>query len=269
MLGSNPATEKVENVGLRIFYPTGQKFISQTIFGLAPQTLAKKALVEKMGLRFEDRVTRAGSKGMTIILRQLKVGTFQNFAYIIGDDESKLAAIVDPAWEVGRILDELKALGLRPKYVINTHSHHDHIEGNDEAVSKTGAQVVMHKSAKLRKDLDVEDGDTLKLGALTLSFIHTPGHCPDHICVIVDGKVLTGDTLFVGECGRTDLSGGDAGLLYESLFGKLLKLSDNTEVYPGHDYGKAPSSTIGNERRTNYTLARRSKDDFVKFMAEP
>jgi glyoxylase-like metal-dependent hydrolase (beta-lactamase superfamily II) len=128
---------------------------------------------------------------------------------------------------------------------------------------------VGHQSSPVRKDISVKDGDSLEIGSLRIHVIHTPGHCPDHICLLVDGKVLTGDTLFVGECGRTDLPGGDAGAMYESLFNKLMILDDSTEIYPGHDYGRSSSSSIGKERKTNYTLKPRTKEEFIKFMAEP
>jgi glyoxylase-like metal-dependent hydrolase (beta-lactamase superfamily II) len=100
--------------------------------------------------------------------------------------------------------------------------------------------------------------------------IYTPGHTPDSICLLVDNKkLLSGDTLFVGECGRTDFPGGNSQSLYESLFGKLLKLNDDLEIYPGHDYGDKPSSTLGEERRSNYTLQPRSLLDFIEFMKQP
>jgi hydroxyacylglutathione hydrolase len=204
-----------------------------------------------------------------MIFRQVSVGTFQNFSYIIGDDETHKGAIVDPAWEVDKLLGLCKEAGLTVSYVINTHSHHDHVEGNDAVVKQTHAKVVAHRSSPIRKDHPVNDHDSVEIGSLRVRVIHTPGHCPDHICLLVNGKVLTGDTLFVGECGRTDLEGGDSGAMYESLFKKLMTLDDSIEVYPGHDYGSKPSSTIGEERRSNYTLKPRTKEEFVKFMAEP
>lgn len=204
-----------------------------------------------------------------MIFRQVAVGTFQNFAYIIGDEKTKTGAIVDPAWEVDKLLKTASELGMKVSYVINTHSHHDHIQGNNHVVSQTGAKVVMHEQASEKKDIAVKDGYTLEIGSLKAKVIHTPGHCPDHICILVDGKLLTGDTLFVGECGRTDLAGGNPGEMYDSLFHKILPLEDSIEVYPGHDYGKKPSSTIGYERANNYTLKPRTREDFIKFMAEP
>jgi hydroxyacylglutathione hydrolase len=204
-----------------------------------------------------------------MIFKQVPVGTFQNFAYIIGDDKTKVGAIVDPAWEVDKLLRQCKELGVNVSYVINTHSHHDHIEGDDTVVKRTGAKIIMHEKSPSRKDIAVKDGDSVSIGSLRVKVIHTPGHCPDHICLLVNGIVLTGDTLFVGECGRTDLAGGSASEMYESLFNKLMVLEDSIQVYPGHDYGSKASSTIGDERKSNYTLKPRTKEEFIKFMAQP
>jgi glyoxylase-like metal-dependent hydrolase (beta-lactamase superfamily II) len=204
-----------------------------------------------------------------MIFKQVPVGTFQNFAYIIGDEVNRVCAVVDPAWETGRILTLCESLGLTVSYVINTHSHHDHVEGNDEVVKRTGAKVAMYESAPLRKDLALKDGETINVGRVAIRIMHTPGHCPDAICLLFDSKILTGDTLFVGECGRTDLTGSNPSQMYESLFKKILPLPDEVEVYPGHNYGTKPSSTIGYERKNNYTLKPRTKEEFLRFMAEP
>ena len=157
---------------------------------------------------------------------------------------------------------------LTVSYVINTHSHHDHVGGNDAVTRRTGAKVVAYTSSPVHKDVPVNDGDTIKVGNVAVKVIHTPGHCPDHICLLFDSKLLTGDTLFVGECGRTDLAGGDSREMYDSL-NKLLELHDNIEVYPGHDYGSKKSSTIGYERENNYTLKKRTREEFIQFMKEP
>ena len=204
-----------------------------------------------------------------MIFKQVPVGTFQNFAYIIGDEKTKLCAIVDPAWEVDKLLSQCKELCLSVLYVINTHSHHDHVEGNDAVAKQTGAKIVAHEKSRLHKDIQVKDGDSISIGSLKIRVIHTPGHCPDHICLLVDGNLMTGDTLFVGECGRTDLEGGSASGMYESLFNKLMVLDDSIKVHPGHDYGNRPSSSIGEERKNNYTLRPRTKEEFIKFMAQP
>lgn len=204
-----------------------------------------------------------------MIFKQVAVGTFQNFSYIIGDEKTKKAALVDPAWEVDRLLKSCEDLGLNVTYIINTHSHHDHIQGNELAAKRTGARIVMHEKSTERKDIAVKDGDNIQIGSLNVRVIYTPGHCPDHICLLADGKLLTGDALFVGECGRTDLAGGNSGDMYDSLTKRILTLDDSAEVYPGHDYGSRSSSTIGNERKNNYTLKPRTREEFIKFMAEP
>jgi glyoxylase-like metal-dependent hydrolase (beta-lactamase superfamily II) len=204
-----------------------------------------------------------------MIFKQVAVGTFQNFAYLIGDEQTKLAAIVDPAWEVDKLLKTCADLGLKVTYGINTHSHPDHVNGNDLLVQRTAAKIIAHEKSPVKKDIPVKDGDVVQIGSLKARIIHTPGHCPDHICILVEGKLLTGDTLFVGECGRTDLAGGSPREMYNSLFQKILTLPDTTEVFPGHDYGSKPSSTIGFERKNNYTLKPRTQEEFILFMAEP
>lgn len=203
-----------------------------------------------------------------MIFGQMPVGSIQNFAYIVGDEDEGICVVVDPSdpEKVLRIADEKN---LRIIYIINTHGHGDHTGGNKELKDRTGAKIVAHKKAKIQKDVEVEDGGIIDVGTLKIKVIHTPGHTQDGICLLVENKLMTGDTLFVGECGRTDLPGSDPRALYDSLFNKILKLDDDIEVYPGHDYGPKPSSTIGNERRTNYTLEPRTKEEFVLFMAEP
>jgi len=203
-----------------------------------------------------------------MIFIQVLVETLRNFAYLIGDEKTRLAVVVDPAGAVERILKLAEDHGLKIIYIINTHSHSDHTAGSQELASITGAKIVMHKKARATKHLAVEDGDVISVGELKIKVIHTPGHSPDGISLLVEDKLLTGDTLFIGECGRTDLPGGSSEELYNSLFSKLVKLDDELEVYPGHDYGEKPHSKLGYEKKHNYTLKPRSKDEFVAFMAE-
>ena len=193
----------------------------------------------------------------------------QNFAYLIGDEKTRLAAVVDPAWDTDRIIEIARRNNLRIIYAINTHQHTDHTSGNDELAKATGAKIVAHESSRKRKDVSVKDGETLQVGSLELKFIHTPGHSLDSMSVLVGDKLMTGDTLFVGECGRTDLPGGSSEQLYDSLLNRLMKLPDEVEVYPGHDYGSRPNSTIGYEKTHNYVLKPRTVDEFVQFMKEP
>jgi len=192
-----------------------------------------------------------------------------NFSYIIADESSDEAVVVDPSFNADAIIPLIKNRGFNVKYIVNTHHHRDHSAGNKAIKSGTGGKIVAHKLAKVNQDVEVDDGDALRVGDIIIEVIHTPGHCPDSICLLVDGKLLSGDTLFVGECGRTDLPGGSSKALYNSFFQKLMTLDDDIEVYPGHDYGPRPNSTIGEERRTNYTLKKRTLSEFIEFMKEP
>jgi glyoxylase-like metal-dependent hydrolase (beta-lactamase superfamily II) len=136
-------------------------------------------------------------------------------------------------------------------------------------VKATGCRVAAHRLSAVKKDLELEGGEVLCLGALGIHVIHTPGHTPDSVCFRAAECLFTGDTLFIGECGRTDLPGGDAGELFDSLFGGLAELDDALVVHPGHDYGSKPSATLGEQRRTNYVLKPRTRSEFIRFMAEP
>ncbi len=192
-----------------------------------------------------------------------------NFSYIIGDELTLQGIVVDPGFEIIKILDISSDKNLKIRYIIDTHEHSDHCSGNRELAIMTGAKIVAHVSANIHKDISIKDGDVLRIGKISVKALHTPGHTPGSICLLVDNKLLTGDTLFVGECGRVDLPGGSSEDLYTSLFNKIAKLEDDVEVYPGHNYGSKPSSTIGFEKKHNYTLYPRTKEEFVRFMVEP
>ena len=191
-----------------------------------------------------------------------------NFYYVVADEITREAVVIDPGFNADVIIRLLRDRNFSVKYVIDTHQHRDHNAGNKEIKSEFGAKVVAHELSDVEKDTCVVDGDILEVGKVVIKVIHTPGHSPDGICLLVDGKLLTGDTLFVGECGRTDLPGGSSVDMYDSLFGKLMKLDDDIEVFPGHDYGLSPSSTIGLEKKTNYVLEKRTLEEFVEFMTE-
>ena len=201
-----------------------------------------------------------------MIVKQIPVGSMANFTYVIADEKSKMAAVIDPSWDLEKVLDVLKANDLKLQYIINTHTHFDHVLGNEQLATITGARIIMHKNSRLDKDLTVDDGDTIQLGNINIKVIFTPGHSNDGMCLLAENKLFTGDTLFISNCGRVDLPGGSATELYDSIFGKLMKLDDRIEVYPGHDYGSRPYSTIGDEKRTNYVLKPRTKEEFLLFM---
>ncbi len=207
--------------------------------------------------------------GLRMFFEQIRQHS-DNFSYIIADELSRESAVVDSSFNTDKILQTLKSGGFTLKYIVSTHEHLDHTAGNSALKSVFGGQIVAHRLSGTKFDVAVDEGDVLKVGAIDIKVIYTPGHSADGICLLVDGrKLLTGDTLFVGECGRTDLPGGSSRSLYDSLFKKLLRLSDCVEVYPGHDYGSRPSSTIGEERRSNYVLQPRSLEEFVVFMKQP
>ena len=190
-----------------------------------------------------------------------------NFSYVITD--SNYAVVVDPSYNATQLIQLIENLDRSLTFIINTHHHHDHTSGNNQIKKHFDGQIITHRLSKISKDRQVEDNDLITIGELIFQVIHTPGHTPDSICLLIDNKLLTGDTLFVGECGRTDLAEGNSKDMYNSLFHKILELPDTTEVYPGHDYGPKPISTIGYERETNYTLKPRTLTDFIAFMSVP
>jgi len=189
-----------------------------------------------------------------------------NFSYLIADDGSGEAVVVDPSYNAGAIILILRDQKFRLKYIINTHGHADHTAGNEKLKKTFHSKIVMHKLSHTNLDISVVDGDVIRLGSVAVKVIHTPGHSPDSICLLTDGKLLTGDTLFVGRCGRTDFHGGSPKEMYVSLLRKLAMLDGNIEVYPGHDYGESRSSTIAEEKLTNPSMQERTLEQFILFI---
>ncbi len=200
-------------------------------------------------------------------IEQFLVGKMDNFTYAIIDETNRKAIIVDPSWDLEIIFDFLEKNGMENTFIINTHSHFDHVVGNDQVVKRTGAKIIQHKSSPLRKDIEVDDGESIRFGESEIKIIHTPGHSGDSICLIIDDKILlTGDTLFVGSCGRLDLQGSDPNEMYNSVYNKLISLDGNLIVYPGHHYGSAKTSTLGKEKSTNFVFKFHSRQEFLNFM---
>ncbi len=193
-----------------------------------------------------------------MIFEQIPTSGDRTFSYLVGDEPSREAAVVDPGYDPDMLIAKVKEKSLHLKYVINTHDHFDHTGGNRKLLSKTGAQLASFTS----KDAPLADGSVLKLGGLELRVIHTAGHTPDGICIVVEDLVLTGDTLFVGKVGGTDFGKG-ARTEYDSLHKKIMTLPDNLRVFPGHDYGVRPHSTIGDEKRENPFLLQKDFDGFL------
>jgi hydroxyacylglutathione hydrolase len=204
---------------------------------------------------------------MTEGIFQFKVGNMANFTYIIADTETHVAVIVDPSWDLERILQMLNEKKWKAQYIINTHTHFDHVFGNDQVAAKTGAAIIQHSNSQIHKDISVRENDIVSIGSLQLKVLHTPGHSEDSICLIIDKKcVFTGDTLFVGGVGRVDLPGSSPKDMYHSLYNKISALEQNLTVYPGHDYGSTPVSTIGKEKMFNFALQARTEEEFLTFM---
>ena len=176
-----------------------------------------------------------------MIFEQIRVGGDRNFGYLIGEEISRQAAIVDASYAPERMLESAERHGFTVDYVISTHSHPDHIAGNAYIVERTSAPEVLHESTPHPCSRRIRDGDELPLGNLRLRFLHTPGHIPDHVCVLVDNKLLTGDILFVGKIGGTGphFPLSDPRQQWDSLQ-RIMRLDGKVEVWPGHDYGVRP-----------------------------
>ena len=199
-----------------------------------------------------------------MIFEQIRAGGDRNFAYLIGDEATREAAIVDPSYAPELALELATRQGLSVRYVISTHSHPDHVDGNAYVLERTRASEVLYESSPRPSQVRVKDNGELSVGAINLRFLHTPGHIPDHVCVLFGGKLLTGDILFVGKVGGTGghFVGSDPKQEWESLQ-RLMKLDASIEVWPGHDYGVAPSSTIGKEAATNPFLLCKNLEEFL------
>ena len=199
-------------------------------------------------------------------VHQIQVGGMQNFSYILEDEETEEAIIIDPSWDLENIEQTINRNDLKIKYIVNTHHHFDHTLGNEAMAKLTGAKIIQHEASELKHDLTVTDGDKITFGDSELSIIHTPGHSKDGICLVGDGKIFSGDTLFVGNCGRIDLPGGSSKELYRSLFEIISNLDDNLVLYPGHNYGPTPTSTLGKEKATNFVMQKRTEQEFTTIM---
>jgi len=201
-------------------------------------------------------------------VHQIQVGNMQNFTYIVEDEDTSEAILIDPSWDLIELELIIKRNNLKIKYIVNTHHHFDHTQGNEAMIESTKAPIIQHESSELKHDITVKDGDYIEFGNSKLKVIHTPGHSKDSICLIGDGKIFSGDTLFVGNCGRIDLPGGSAKELYHSLFDVLHSLDDDLVLYSGHNYGISEVSTIGEEKITNPVMQKRTEQQFVEMMGQ-
>ena len=212
-----------------------------------------------------------------MFVKQVEVGGMAIFAYLVACKVTNEALFIDPAAETERLLGEAQNRGYTIKYIVNTHSHADHTTGNKRIKEGPGAKIIIHEAdaqgiihqplqmiaamggePSPPADITVRDGDLITIGETSLKVIHTPGHSPGGMCLYHSGMVFTGDTLFVGAVGRTDLGGGSWETLVSSIHNKLFTLPDETVVAPGHNYGDAPKSTIGREKVYNPYVGQRA-----------
>lgn len=221
-----------------------------------------------------------------IYFRQIPMGPMQNFVYLVGDPVTRQAAAIDPAWNVDGILGILEQDDMKLTHAFVTHYHQDHLGGDLFGNHIQGAAELLERNQEVKihvhkaeagyvhgiaglSDSDlviVEGGDDVRVGNVSLKIIHTPGHTPGSQCFLVDGRLVSGDTLFIGSCGRVDLPGSDPAAMYDSLVNKLKRLPDDTILYPGHDYASQPTSTIAHEKRRNMFLRFDRLEDFLSMM---
>ena len=208
---------------------------------------------------------------MSLSITAATTGPLQVISYLVACQDTGEALLIDPGGPSNELSAKLRDEGWRLRWLVNTHGHADHTAGNDQWAADTGAQIVIHRldweffrtpemqAAALaegfppltRADVLVVDGQRLPLGSFEALVLHTPGHTPGAICLYFPGHLFTGDTLFVGAAGRTDLPGGSLTQLISALEGKIMPLPDDTRIWPGHDYGDTPTSTLGAEKVDN------------------
>ncbi|RAP31249.1 MBL fold hydrolase [Candidatus Marinamargulisbacteria bacterium SCGC AG-343-D04] len=206
---------------------------------------------------------------MTATIYQFFNGNMDNCQYVIADDETQCSALVDPAWDVPFLLDNIQRNKLTLSMILLTHGHFDHVEGVGECLDRFKVPVYM--SSQEMKALRpqgipiqyTEDNEEIQCGNIEIRCLHTPGHSPGGQCFEVDQHLITGDTLFVDGCGRCDLQGSDVEDMYQSLE-RLKTLPDETIICPGHNYGPSPTDTLENQKKTNRFLTCDTKEDFIR-----
>jgi glyoxylase-like metal-dependent hydrolase (beta-lactamase superfamily II) len=217
---------------------------------------------------------------MSIYIRQLQLGPMQNFVYLIGPADSVETAVIDPAWDIPTVLRMVEEDGRRITHALVTHRHFDHTYGLEPLLEKVSVPIVIHQAEipHLTGDLPrsafqpIAGDEVIEIGKLPIRCLSTPGHTPGCVCFHCDvgtGSVFTGDTLFVNACGRCDFEGGDPRQMYNSLNGVLGALPAQTAVYPGHDYGDVPVSSLGREREKNPYLQMPNAEAFTAFRMRP
>lgn len=205
---------------------------------------------------------------MQLILEQIQTGGDRNFGYLLGDRTKGVAALIDPSYNPKQLIERAKEQGLRVEWIINTHGHHDHINGNEEVKQQTGAKIAIYEGSSVPHDLGIPDNGELLVGDIKLTFLHTPGHYPDHMVIYSPDYhfAFTGDHLFVGKVGGTATEKA-AREEYDSLQRVFRELPSHTTVWPGHNYGCRPSSTLELERACNPFVQCKTFEEFLELKA--
>jgi hydroxyacylglutathione hydrolase len=211
---------------------------------------------------------------MALYVRQLKLGPMENFVYLVGAPDARETAIVDAAWDVEAALRAAEQDGRTVTHALFSHHHFDHVNGLPDVLAKGGIRPFVHAADVPQLDPEVRAsvtplGDAVEVGPLRIRAFHTPGHTPGSTCYEAGDALFAGDTVFVGACGRCDLAGGDPEQMFESLK-RVSQLPGETRLYPGHDYGDVPVSTIEREREKNpYFQKLSSLTDFMAYRMRP
>jgi len=202
---------------------------------------------------------------MQFIFEQIRTGGDRNFGYLIGDRKNQVATLVDPSYQPELLIQRAKDQSLQVTHVINTHGHGDHTNGNNRVKELTGAQIATYRDSSVQHDIDLVDSQEMTVGKFQLKILYVPGHADDHILIYIPEFqiAITGDHLFVGKIGGT-MGEADARQQFESLMRLQVELPDDTTVWPGHDVGCRPSSTMALEWSTNPFLIDRNIDRFLE-----
>jgi glyoxylase-like metal-dependent hydrolase (beta-lactamase superfamily II) len=201
-------------------------------------------------------------------VRQLFDPASSTYTYLVWDEASREAALIDPVREqIDRDLQLIAELGLSLRHTLDTHVHADHVTAAGAIRERTGVRTVMGRLGAACADVQLADGESITLGESSLRAMDTPGHTDDSVSYLIKGAVFTGDALLIRGCGRTDFQNGDPGTLYRSVTERIFALPDETIVWPAHDYRGQTSSTVGEEKRFNPRLAGRTREEFVAIMA--
>ena len=207
-----------------------------------------------------------------LILKQMEVGPMENFIYFIGDKNTREVMVIDPAWDPDFLINEAKNNDLKIKAALVTHGHFDHTNGVEGLLKHLDIPIYINKieydflkfnwGENIKK---TESGEKIKIGNIEITFVHTPGHTPGSQCFLVSNNLVSGDTLFINGCGRCDLPGGNVEQMFDTISNKLMKMSDDTIIFPGHNYADKKQDTMANQKLTNPYM---QYDNLISFIGK-